>query len=132
MDLNHQPAHRKTYFATPRITERSRDGAYGGTILDSRATIESARKYKDFEEASRSERAPVRFVGLAEDVTNLIRLCDWDGLLAYSHVGEQAVKNRVGTDVLNSGVIIRDIEGEEEIEASSRSLFNLLRKRFAP
>jgi hypothetical protein len=28
-------------------------------------------------------------------------------------------------------MIIRDIEGEEEIEASSRSIFNALRKRFA-
>lgn len=60
-------------FANPRLTERYRDGPHAGTILDSRAKIESALKYKDFEEASRNERAPVRFVGLAEDVTRLTR-----------------------------------------------------------
>lgn len=119
-------------FATPRLTERYREGIYGGTILDSRATIGSARKYRDFGEASRNERAPIRFVGLAEEITTLIRSCDWDGLLAYSHVGEQAVGGRASTEILNSGVIIRDIEGEEDIEASSRSIFNALRKRFAP
>jgi hypothetical protein len=118
-------------FARPRLSQRHRDAVYGGTILDSRTTIESAAKYRDFGEASRNEKAPVRFVGVAEEVTSLIRSCDWEGLLAYSHVVEQSAASHVDTDVLNSGVIIRDIEGDEEIEALSRSIFNALRKRFA-
>ncbi|MCU1250073.1 MAG: hypothetical protein JWQ49_3102 [Edaphobacter sp.] len=121
----------QSLFATPRLTERHREANYAGTILDSRTTIESARKYKDFEEASRNERAPVRFVGLAEDVTSLIRACDWGGLLAYRQVGEQGAKDNANTELLSSGVIIRDIEGEEELEAASRNLFNALHKRFA-
>jgi len=103
------------------------DSRYGGTIFDQRLTRESARKYRNFDAASSAIRSPVRFIGLSDEVTNLITSCRWDRLLEYRDSAASAQRLE-RTAILTSGLMVRDLPRAQEIEDYSRREFALLRK----
>ncbi len=112
----------------PRAYERGSGGSrYGGTVFDQRLRNESVLKYPTFDAATAAIRSPVRFIGLSEDVTSLITSCQWERLLEYSDLGIPA-QSIEGTAILTSGLMVRDVPRNDEIEVHSRREFALLRK----
>jgi hypothetical protein len=112
----------------PRASELGNgDSRYSGTIFDERLRNESVLRYPSFDAATAAIRSPVRFIGLSEEVTSLITSCRWDRLLEYSDSAVSA-QSIVGTAILTSGLMVRDLPRTEEIEVHSRREFELLRK----
>ena len=102
------------------------DSLYRGTYFDARVTKRSVRTYPTFEEASARIAAPVTFLGVSQEVTELVQGCQWDDLLGYSDLGA-TLEHRNGTDVSESGVMSKRIDSEE-IDASSRHEFLQLKR----
>jgi len=102
------------------------DSLYRGTYFDARVTTRIVRTYPTFEEASARIAAPVTFLGVSQEVTELVQECRWDELLAYSDPGA-SLEHRDGTDVSESGVMSKRIDSEE-IDASSRNEFRQLKR----
>jgi hypothetical protein len=103
---------------------------YKGTTFDARTTRQSGRRFKSFDDATRELITPVYFVGVSNEVTSLIGNCRWAELLSYRDTS-QTNSDRDNGAVLPTGVLIHFLGPQtEEYEASQRSFFQTLKKRF--
>jgi hypothetical protein len=102
------------------------DSLYRGTYFDARVGKRSVLAYATFEEASARIAAPVTFLGVSQEVTELVQGCRWDELLAYFDPGA-ATEHRDGTDISESGIMSKRVDSDE-INASSRSAFVQMRR----
>lgn len=101
---------------------------YWGTIFDARIARASITTYASFDEASEKIKDPVTFLGVSQEVTDIIRRAQWERLLIYTD-GNAALEHRDGVEITESGILTRRLE-PGEYDQASRSEFNRLRRRF--
>ncbi len=99
------------------------DSLYRGTIFDARIADRSVRTYPTFDDASAAIRNATTFIGVSEEVTLLIRSCQWDQLLEYSDRRSADAKDGEGNTILESGVMAKVIHEDESTETYSRRSF---------
>jgi len=110
-----------------RVTEPGvPDSLYRGTIFDARLARRSILSFPTFEAANASIPAPVTFLGVSQEVTDLVQGCQWNDLLTYSDSGS-TLEPRDGTDISESGIMSKRIDSEE-INEESRRNFRLLKR----
>jgi hypothetical protein len=108
-----------------RLTEPGLpESLYRGTIFDARLARRSVLSFPTFEAANESIPAPVTFLGVSQEVTNLVQGCQWNDLLAYSDSGSNS-ELRDGIDISESGIMSKRIDSEEINEESRRSFRSL-------
>ena len=114
-----------------RQSEPGRENSpYKGTTFDARTTMQAAKHFKSFDDATRSLVTPVYFVGTSDEVTSLIRNCRWKELLAFSDAAQESTDRDDGA-VLSSGVLVHFLGPQTNaFEASQRAFFENLKKRF--
>lgn len=106
------------------------DSPYKGTTFDARTTLQAAKHFKSFDDATETLLTPVYFVGISDEVTSLIRDCRWKELLAFRDLDQTSTDRRDGA-VLSSGVLVHFLGPQtNQFEASQRLFFELLKKRF--
>jgi hypothetical protein len=116
-----------TLRANARATEPDApDSLYRGTYFDARLGKRNVLEYATFAEASARIAEPVTFLGVSQEVTELVQGCRWDELLEYFD-RNAATKHRDGTDVSESGIMSKRIVSDE-IEENSRKSFPQLRR----
>jgi hypothetical protein len=103
------------------------DSLYRGSWFDARLAKRSVLKYETFEEATRSIAAAVTFVGISQEVTELLRRCRWDDLLSYRDWSAVAGAEHDGAEILNSGVLSKRIDPELVNDESRKSFASLKR-----
>jgi hypothetical protein len=114
----------------PRLAEPGAETSiFKGTIFDARITRRNVARFADFEAATKSILAPQTFVGVSQDVTDLITQCRWNELLEYRldlDVGS-ATKGRPGT--LPTGILVKNLkEPDPDWEAKALNEFNQMKK----
>ncbi len=110
-----------------RVTEPGvPESLYRGTIFDARLARRSVLSFPTFEVANESIPAPVTFLGVSQEVTDLVQGCQWDDLLAYLDSGS-TLENRDGIDISESGIMSKHIDSDEINEESRRNFPSLKR-----
>ena len=114
----------------PRLAEPGAESSiFKGTVFDARITRQNAAHFKTFEEATENIIAPRTFVGVSQDVTDLITRCRWDELLAYrfdSNLGS-AIKGNPG--ILPTGILVKNLaQSDPEWEALALNEFLQMKK----
>lgn len=110
-----------------RVTEPGvPESLYRGTIFDARLARRSVLSFPTFEAANESIPAPVTFLGISQEVTNLVQACQWDDLLAYSD-SDSTLEDRDGIDISESGIMSKRIDSDEINEGSRRNFLSLKR-----
>jgi hypothetical protein len=113
---------------TARVHELGpNESEYAGTIFDRRLTDRSLRTSVNFDDATRKTPSPYRFVGVAAEVTERIVSCQWNRVLEFSDPNSLEI-SILGTSILASGVMVRDLPGNELWERESRRAFESLQK----
>jgi hypothetical protein len=102
------------------------ESLYRGTIFDARLARGSVFSFPTFDAANESIQAPVTFLGVSQEVTDLVQRCQWDDLLAYSDSGSN-LEHLNGTDISESGIMSKRID-PDEINEESRRNFRSLRR----
>jgi len=110
------------------IEPGSSDSLYRGTLFDARIARRSVKTYDSFESATESIPNPVTFLGVSEEITELIRNCRWTDLLGYKNRVLDAVGESDGIDISESGVLTKRLDTAEFNDSSKRE-FLLLKKR---
>jgi hypothetical protein len=114
----------------PRLAEPGAETSiFKGTVFDARITRKNVARFQNFEEATSNLIAPQTFVGVSQDVTDLITQCRWDELLVYrfdSTLGS-ATKGTPGT--LPTGILVKNLaQPDPEWEALALNEFLQLKK----
>jgi len=113
---------------TARVHELGPDESkYEGTIFDRRLADQSLRTSLNFDDAATKIPSSYRFVGVAAEVTERIVSCEWNRLLEFSDPNSLRT-GALSTSILASGVMVRDLPGNELWERESRRAFDSLRK----
>lgn len=100
---------------------------YWGTIFDARIAHASVMANASFDEATEKIKTPVTFVGVSQDVTDLIRRAQWDDLLSYVDANA-TLEHREGIEIADSGILTKYLE-PGEYDQASRAEFNRLKRR---
>ncbi len=103
------------------------DSLYRGSWFDARLARRSVLKYETFEEATRTITAPVTFVGISREVTELLRRCMWDDLLSYRDRHAATSAEHDGVEILSSGVLSKRIDPAVVNDESRKSFASLKR-----
>ena len=103
------------------------DSPYKGAIFDARIAWRSIKKFPTFEEATNAIPRPVTFLGVSQRVTDLIRACDWTGLLEFHDPG-QFTDEIDGVDISDSGIMSRRIDPQTVNPDSEKAFLSM--KRF--
>lgn len=106
----------------------TRHSVYWGTIFDARIARASVTTYASFDDATEKIKDPVTFLGVSQEVTDIIRRAQWERLLIYAD-NNAALEHRDGVEITDSGILTKRLDPGEYNQAS-RSEFNRLRRRF--
>lgn len=106
-----------------------RNSIYWGTIFEARIAHASVMAYASFDEAAKKIKTPVTFVGVSQDVTDLIRRARWDDLLSYVDANA-ALEHREGIEIADSGILTKRLE-PGEYDQASQAEFNRLKRRLS-
>jgi hypothetical protein len=102
------------------------ESLYRGTIFDARLTRRSILSFPTFEAANESIPAPGTFLGVSQEVTDLVQRCQWDDSLAYSD-SDSTLEHRNETDISESGIMSKRVDSDEINEGSRRDFLSLKR-----
>jgi len=104
---------------------RNPNSPYAGTIFDARFARRSLLRYDNLRVATESIQAPISFLGVSEEVTEMIHRCRWDDLLSYRDPLAVSANDR---EILESGVLCETIEPAELNYPDSPKNFESLRR----
>lgn len=122
----------KNMIARARVTELGSDGmSYGGSFIDARTSVASLRKFATFEEADANIVSPTSFVGVSQELVQLIIRCDWDGVLGFVDKGSYESMAADDFSLLNSGVMVKEIYLNGEELRESKNWFTREKRRIS-
>lgn len=105
------------------------DSTYGGALFDARYAGRSLLRYASLQEASANIASPISFVGVSDEVTEMIRTCRWDDLLSYRDTLARGwTDGRAGREVLSSGVLCERVEPGLVDDGASAQVFAMMRQ----
>ena len=112
-----------------RLGEPARENSeFKGTVFDARIRLDNVRRFRTFQEASLAINMPQTFVGVSNQVTDLLTQCRWGELLSFRMAIDGVTTHKESRSILPTGILIKNLPNNAEWNALAENEFIQLKK----